>query len=370
MMETIRFDVEENSRVVIQAIGGDLRVTGRTEMVFEAQSPERGRMVARQDGALIELDSRSNCLVFVPESVQLEVSSVGGDARVTGVQGGVSIGTVGGDLSLQRLTTASVQKVGGDVDVRRNLEQLDIDWAGGDMVIDRASGQVRVKGVGGDLRLRRCSASVDASAGGDIRLDLEPPAGSSSTLMAGGDTSCSLPETASARVSLAAGGDLIVHREDDIEYEDGETEIMVGDGAAELKLRTGGDIRLQIGARTQEVNDVWEESLEEAGRDIADVEAALGALGLHLSIGQTEKINRAVRRAVSRAGHKHTVRSRRADKAHRDKPHRVNINFGFAGAGASQPTDEEKLSILKMLEAGTITIEEADMLLQALEGTQ
>ncbi|MBN1264830.1 MAG: hypothetical protein JXA25_05005 [Anaerolineales bacterium] len=375
-METIRFDNAQSSKIVIRSIGGDLRVTGRSDSTFEAQAPERGRMVARQDGDLIELDSRSSCLVFVPEEVALQIESIGGDGRVTGVKGAVTIGTVGGDLTLRRVRSAEVQRVGGDADMRRIEQALKIAWVGGDAFVERTAGEISIESIGGDLKMRRCLAAVQASAGGDIQLDIDIPPGSTSEFRAGGDLVCTLPELVSAKVQLLAGGELHLSGQPETALEDGEAEIVIGSGEANLKLQSGGDLMMKVGREVNGANTILgadfmsdlDASLEEADRRIAEAEARLGAVGLGFSIEETDRIGSEVRRAVTRA-----LRHKRHSGVHgrsKDAGHRIKVSMDFPSQHGNEPTEEEKMSILKMVEAGTISIEEADMLLQALEGKQ
>jgi len=373
-METIRFENANNSRILIKTIGGDLRITGRSGGTFEAQAPERGRMVARQKDDLIELDSRSSCLVFVPEDAALEVESIGGDGRITGVQEAVSIGTVGGDLTLRRMKSAEVKRVGGDADVRRIEENLQIAWIGGDALLERIDKKISIESVGGDIKLRKCTSVVEAAAGGDILLDMDVPAGSKSNVRAGGDLMCILPEQVSAKLQLLAGGDLLLSSPQEIEHEDGEAEAVFGAGEADLLLQSGGDMIVRVGRKAENDTSLFgpdfmsdlDATLEEADQRIAEVEARLSAAGLGFSLEDTDRIGTEVRKAVARA----MRRKGRSRGHHRSasKSHKFDVSFDIPGSSTGKPTEEEKLSILKMVEEGTISIEEADMLLQALEG--
>jgi hypothetical protein len=83
------------------------------------------------------------------------------------------------------------------------------------------------------------------------------------------------------------------------------------------------------------------------------------------------------RRAKERAERAEERAKRAAERAARRaerKAHGVNITLGVESDQASAPqvsdevSDEERLSVLHMLEGGTITPEQADMLLNALAG--
>ena len=74
------------------------------------------------------------------------------------------------------------------------------------------------------------------------------------------------------------------------------------------------------------------------------------------------------RRSAARAKRASLKASRKARKAARGR--RVSVDFGLDLGSKSRRdvSDEERLSILRMLEKGTITVDEAEKLLQTLEG--
>ncbi len=50
------------------------------------------------------------------------------------------------------------------------------------------------------------------------------------------------------------------------------------------------------------------------------------------------------------------------------RPRDVRINFGEPPAGSTEVGDEERLAILRMVESGAITVEQAEQLFRAMEG--
>jgi hypothetical protein len=98
-------------------------------------------------------------------------------------------------------------------------------------------------------------------------------------------------------------------------------------------------------------------------------------MGAGLGAFESYRIGEQVRRAVSRA-RRNADRARR--KTHKDllkarklakgKRLRVDFDVDLGGKSRRVVSDEERLTILRMLEKGTITVDEAENLLQALEG--
>ena len=124
--------------------------------------------------------------------------------------------------------------------------------------------------------------------------------------------------------------------------------------------------------------------IEDLEAGLAEMEARLEALGAGLGSFDSERIGDQVRRSVSRArrnADRARARSARAvrkaqraaEKASkRSKTRRVRVDLDLDTLGKKRKpvSDEERLSILRMLEKGTITVDEAEKLLQALEANQ
>ena len=66
-----------------------------------------------------EIKATSDCHLQIPSIMAVTVEKVGGDASMSGLQGRLIVGKVGGDLMLQNLGGASVDLV-GCVTTRRN----------------------------------------------------------------------------------------------------------------------------------------------------------------------------------------------------------------------------------------------------------
>jgi hypothetical protein len=369
-METTTQDVGPKPKVHLTAIGGDLRLTGREGTTLEAQAPPRGELSVTAHGDHIEVSSRASLLIFVPEGAEISADSVGGDGRITGLAGDLQLGSIGGDLSLRRVSRCEVGRVGGDLSAHRVRGDLHISWAGGDAVVDDVEGDLRIDSLGGDLELRDVGGSIHTVAGGDIWTSLEPSPGTESSIRAGGDLSCRVASGASVRLTLRAGGDLHAAIPGEREGGNGDLMIRLGAGEAAAELSAGGDLSVHPASATVEpAGAEWAVDLRtriEAQVDaaLAEVEASLGAHDTRALGIDREQMRARVRRAAERA-HR---RAERARERHEAGPRRVDVNFGPFGTSRPSASDEERLTVLRMLEQGTISLDEAERLLRALEG--
>lgn len=383
-METILFDVGEKPKVKFLSVGGDLRLSGRESTQFEAKAPTGSELVGEQKEEWIEVKCNSDCLVFLPREAYIEGETVGGDLRATNITGELIVRTIGGDMSLRSVGKATVETVGGDLHVRKATNDLSIDRLGGDAIVDRISGDVRLRSVGGDLSLRRVDGLVEAVVGGDTASYFTTLGGEKISVNTGGDLSCRLPEDASARVHISAGGEAHFPRTSEEEISDeGHVVRTFGEGEVEIQLNAGGDIWVGgvEGMADLDFASIGESIAEQVESEIeagmAEMEASLEALGTGLDTFESERIGEHVRRAVSRARRGAARAKRASQKASRKvrrgvRGRRVSVDFGLdlGSKGRRDVSDEERLSILRMLEKGTITVDEAEKLLQALEGEQ
>lgn len=370
-METISQEVGAKPRVRLVAIGGDLRLTGREGTTLEAQAPPRGDLEVRSVAGTIEVSSRAACLIFLPEGTQVSGDAVGGDVRIAGLRGDLKLGTVGGDLSLRRVGRCEIGRAAGNLAVHRLRGDLSVGWVGGDAHVEEVEGDVSLPAVGGDFEMREVTGSIRADVGGDASLTLSPRAGSESSIRAGGDLICRLSAQASVRLRLRAGGDLHAAIPGERVQGEGELIVEVGGGGATAELSAGGDLSVRPGGVTGEAGMAsgWTDDLQmrvetQVDAALAEVEASLGSLEARALGIDPERLRARVRRAAGRA-QRHAERSReRQDVGSRN----VDINFGPFGTSRPTANDEERLTVLRMLEQGTITLEEAEKLLKALEG--
>ena len=360
-MEKITHEVGGTLTVRIELIGGDLRVSGRDEPRIEVQAPEKGRLQVEQDGDEITIKCRSGCLVFMPGYARLDVLQVGGDARITGVENDIFLRTVGGDLSLTRVGNASFELVGGDIRARKVNGNLSIDRVGGDAALERVTGDVGLRSVGGDIYLTRHSGAMNVAAGGDVVVSFLPLGDSESEISAGGDLSCTLRKGASVSARYQCGGDIHLPARAQLDEEEDDRTYIMGAGEASLTLKAGGDLWVRKEDQTSDDLSGLDglDVISEIDSKIAEMEAQFDALGAGLHGFDAKRIGEKVRHTVAKAQRK----AARAEKI------RVRLDSEYFDQGKSVvASEEERLTILKMVEDGKVSVDEAEMLLNALEG--
>lgn len=365
-MERKSLEVGRAPKIQLERLGGDLRLTGREGEVLEVQAPYQGglELEATENGA--RLSGRASCLVFAPNAASVEGSEVGGDVRITDLEGDLLLRRIGGDLSLRRVGRATLETVGGDLHARVVADDLTADVVGGDAMALDVEGDLRLRSVGGDLFLRAIEGDVECQAGGDAMLTLTPQPGSTTRIRVGGDVFCQVSRESSARLLLDAGGEL--HLPGGVEAVRAEqgAAIELGGGEATVEIKAGGDLVLNLGpAEGTEGGVFMGDILGEVESKLAEMEARFAAMGAGRHAFDAERIGERVRRAVRKA--------RRAAGA---RPHGWGAHAGSwraapgrrSGSPGPAVSDEERLAVLRLVEQGKISVEEAERLLAALEG--
>ena len=233
--------------------------------------------------------------------------------------------------------------------------------------------EIEITNVGGDLTVEGWErADLDARSDDSPRIEQD---GDEVTLSCGSDLKVSVPRAASLTIRYV-GGDLKV------ENSDGNVEVSF----------VGGDVMLQnITGEVSLEGVIGGETKTENVRKIT-----MGVQVSHVGANVSAKVQRKVDEAMRRADQKIRAAERKLRQAHSAhlKSRMQNIeqlrmrhagqpippigspsrefNFGLNTSdaeNANQPvSDEERMTILKMLQEKKITSEEADKLLSALEG--
>jgi DUF4097 and DUF4098 domain-containing protein YvlB len=369
-METLKIDVGDKPQIRITSVGGDLRLTGREGAQLEAHAPVDGKLSVTKEGKVVLITCRSGCLVFLPAESRVQVETIGGDVRAIGLTADLTLGTVGGDCSLRRLGKATIDRIGGDLDARKLEGDFSLKSGGSDGIVTHVLGSVTIETLGGDFSLDRVEGNVEVNVGGDASVSLSPQKKGRASVTAGGDLVCRLPEDASAKIKVKAGGDMQLTGIEEAENGDAGRVLRIGKGEADIDLCAGGDLMLDAGEESfgDMTLDLGESIAASIESKMADLEARFGATDSGFSKFDSDRIGERVRRVVSRSMRQAARAQRRAEKR-LDRAHkRKHVHFGPFGSPAREPaSEEERMSILRMLEQGKINVDEAENLLKALE---
>jgi len=337
-------------------------------------------VVVEREGESLTIAARSDCLLTCPRGTTLTIHVVRGDLKVKEVQGPVVVGTVYGDVTLRGVGPTALEQAHGDLSARQVAGDLQVQSLAGDGRIRGVDGLLSLGQVGGDLRADGLRGGLAAEGiGADVRLGPPFSAGSVYRLNAGSDLRLRLPADASLRLILRTGGRV---RSDipglDLEEEAGETRGTLGGGEATLEAQVGGHAYL----RPLETEEGAAEPLEPDF--VADLEGlgliietriaeAMAELETRLeeSLGRAD--SEAVRLRVERATAKARRAAERAAERARMRAERAERRWRRASGQRPRPrreptTNEERLRVLRLVEEGKITPEQAADLLAALEG--
>jgi hypothetical protein len=370
------------SRVRVTAAPGDLRVAGWDHEEVSARTDgDMLDLLLNKDEVTVACDG--DLILNIPRRLALDLESVSGDADVRELPSGVAVREVEGDLALRMVGASSVGTVMGDMearesgpltvdDLRSDLSvrggrgDLSVKLVDGDVSLHEMQGNVKLDSVTGDLYVRGVNGNMDVHVEEDAVLYLQPAEGCAVSVSAEGDILLHMPARVNAALTLSAGD------ADDIRVEmpgvlkrDGSNprSVILGNGGAAIQLKAEGDVMV-----TSRESD-WASAAE----------FDFGG-SWPLPDDFSERINRRVQEATSRAQRHAEAAVRRAEENARRveenmrRQHGRRFSFNWSG-GRTPPvpavepvSDEERMAILKMLQDKKITAEDAEKLLSALEG--
>lgn len=366
----------------------------------------------------------------VDDVEEASVAEVYGNLRAHGLSSLSVVGTVFGDATLKQVEAVDVQNVRGNL-TAKNVSQLRASRTAGNLLVKEVAGKFEADQVGGNASLKNVEGPVALNQvagnlmaknltggarvpkiGGNLVLHGQIAAGRTYHFSTRGNASLGLAEGTNAHLTLVAGGKLLSSVGLVEEQREGNRLTgSLGEGGAEVVVEARGNLVLG-GGRGETGADLGEEiarqieeslqglDLEAIGRQVSEeMESALSRLQVKLEGVDWERMGVQTQRAVERAMEQmQRNMDRMVDKAarHQERLERkvereqrrwakaagagqdaVDIEVGdrapepeaaaAAAASAGADLDAERLSILRMVEQGQITPEDAEMLLDALE---
>ena len=356
--------VGNTPKINLDKIGGDLSIVGWDGAELLIKGDEGDIRFEQTEGA-VSLSCGSDLSLRIPKGAALAIKSLGGDASVRGMLGGIEIKEVHGDLSVRDVGALSIDAVHADFSLRGAKGNLYIKNAYGDVSIRDVDGTVTLDSVADDLALRGARGNIKVNVGEDVVVYLEPKANGEYTVHAGDDILLVLPKSANATVTMQ--GDEIDIDWQGIEPDEEATErvVVLGDGSAKINLTAGGDVRVTNRADAGE-------SAEEFG-NFAGLNFDWSGFGDRISRQVTDRVTKRVEEATRRA-ERHVERQVRHGKSGLVVG-RWNWDFKGTPKPPTPPTppsepvsEDERMAILKMLADKKITSQQAEELLNALDG--
>ncbi len=328
--------------------------------------------VKHLDGAGIYDNVRGDAvLVSVGDT---EIGYVAGDLAVRKSSGVLSVGEVMGDVAARGSDSGTFKTIHGDVAVRHMAGDLTVNTIHGDADLRHVAGNVTIDQSYRDVNLAHIGGQVNVrQAAGDIRLRGAMGEGDH-FLEARGDVIVRWPEGQPINLTINARRiDNRLPLDDQVE-KDGSLIGRIGKGGVNLSVTSAGRTIIKPAAMTDEKWGNFEGDME------FDFDVEMAGVAARIEAEVNNHLSRISNEMGAKFGPDFGQRladkfSRKTEKVVERTRRRADARGRMAGADfvASPPSrkpvsSEEQLKILKMVETGKITPTEAGMLLEALEG--
>ena len=366
----------ENPSIVVRSIPGDLRIIGCTQHEIRAKTDgDVLDLIPGETGATVSCDG--DLILIIPNDSNLMIELVEDDASLRDLTGIIEIGKVLGNISLRHIGEVTIKEVGDEFIVRHGAGPVKVNNIGSGASIQDVVGDIVLGNVGEDLHLRGVSGNLTATVDEDAILYIEPKPGTEIHVTAGEDILLRLPKDPDVEMNLTGGSDNSIQIElPGVSMEAGSSRLLtLGRGATKIYLTAGDDILVTHRA------DEWESMMDfdvgAFGKDYLDIPENLAERITHqaeVATRHAELAHQKAAGAMRRAERKMEAAARRAKQKIRRSGWHVQYptdNWSYPqgmGTPIKEPvTDEERLTILRMLQEKKITAEEAEKLLAALE---
>jgi len=370
-----RMELEGVVHLVVSECRGNLRVRSgdKGAVVALVQGKQKDLEWTREGDritAIIGADATLTC----PAGTRVTLERVLGNLRIEGITGQLHVDTTHGNGTVRAVGMSTLQRVLGNLRARDVAGPLEVGEVRGNSSIRGVQGRLVLGEVAGNLDAGEVEGGLTAEiVRGNVLLRPPFPTGAEYHLAAGGNLSLALPADASVRLAVRSGG-MIDARYPGLALEQKEDQMigLLGEGGATIEVDVRGNVSVRSSESDREEGGMagWEElgahiewQVHDAMAKMAEqLEERLGRAGGEWVRHRVDTATLEARRRAEQAAERARMRAERAERRWRRA----------AGEPAvpqrEGPTDEERLRVLRMVEEGRITPEQASDLLGAIEG--
>jgi hypothetical protein len=388
--------------VSVRQVAGNLKADGVHGLNAEQV---RGNLKLTGTGAVVVAEVYGNLKAHETGPLRV-VGTVYGDAEL-GAMPSADVQNIRGSLSAKAVGRLRASRIGANLQAQQIEGALTGDQVGGNALLGGVAGPLTIDQIAGNLVAKNLVAGARVDRiGGNLVWTGDLGSGRSYHLRADGNATLRFDEGAGAHVMLRAGGNLHSSLElANVEKTESTLKGTLGDGGAEILVEARGNVLLggagaAVGAELgDEISRQLEEGLraidlEAIGRQVGEeMEAAMSRLSVKLESVDWDRIGRQAERAVEQAMQRMQrdmdrmvekaaryqtrweQKAEREVRRHERRARKASEKGAWETEGSAEATvdrepepdlDDERLSILRMVEQGQITPEEAEMLLDAL----
>jgi len=367
-------EVSETPQVTVRECLGSLTVKGGEEreltLIVQDGNDE---LDLEHEGDSVAFSATGDCTLLCPSGTTLDVESVKGNLRVDSVRGSIDAGSIYGNANLRAVGGVTLEEALGNLNAHQVAGNLEVREVKGNVRVSAVEGQLVLAQAGGNLKAEGLAGGLDVSM---VRgnATMGPPFSPDLTyrVKASGNATVHVPAEADLRlVGRVRGNARSTVPGLDLKRDKLEVTASLGDGRAVLEVDVMGNLSLRSEAQASvskadfDLDDLGAQIEWQVNQAMAEMasrlESSLGHVDAEAIQRRVERATERARRQAERAAEQARLRAERAER-------RWKRASGQKPPSDEPATDEERLRVLRMLEEGKITPEQASDLLDALEG--
>lgn len=381
-MEIKTIELQEPAKISV-SVDGNLYLRSWEKSEIQVQGSDLDKISLVNLSNEIEILHEDDLLISLPSESRLNLLKVGGNAYLSGELEWVEIGKIDGNLTLQNVKNVKAGQIGGNCKIDGLSSGFSIDSIGGNLKGIYISEAFVCEHVGGNVSLFAVKGATKISAGGNMKVQLAE-LGGDIQLQAGGTIHLFIPEDPDARFDLYNSGDSVeVGIGGKIQKLRSATfKSIYREGKNLIKLTAGGRIKLFDHSSGQVNPDDFYSGAEKLGQKFEEkfkngdfnsfqnfIDFDLNQLDSLIN-ENVERITKLTEQRVKEAFEKIGSSSDWKDFARSNWSETFREQADAFDQQKKKPraSEDEKLTVLKMLQEKKINAEEAEKLLKALEG--
>jgi DUF4097 and DUF4098 domain-containing protein YvlB len=340
----------------------------RLDIILESVSASFHVIEVDETAAVDELNE--DCSIQMPEQGHLRIGSVTGELTLKGILGTTEVEHLAMDCIARHTGSLSISSIAGDVHVRHAATAVTLGTVNGHVTLRDIDAPVSITYVAGNFWGRNLQAGLHIEqVNGDVALHTDFAPNSSFQLATSGSVLLRVPSSANVRIAIPHQTAIEADESLKIVTEGEQRIVVMGTGNADVRIIRASSVRIRSDETCDmecDCNFAFEGDIDAY---MTDVSAKIDA-----QISQIEaRLNDLPGRVRTRVERKLEAAQRKVESALRETEqatYHFESRYGdqIVYAPPREPvSEEERLTILRMLERGTISVQEAENLLAALE---
>ena len=374
-MPAKRFSLGLTPSIHITSCDGSAEIRGSSREETIVEFNDMDTTITESEGE-ITIQTDGSCVIRFPENGHVTIGKVDGSVRLKQVLGTVSVESVDGSVSVRQVGPLSIGSVDGQLNIRNVNGAFSLENVAGHLTVHDVVGTLAIGRVQGHFSGRNLAAGGHVGeVDGNVVLRTALDAGAQLEFYAHGNADLSIPENANLRVIAQAEGGVTANTTFKFSQEGETFSAVIGNGEATITASADGRIRIRTTSTFDPEDDTFydledfnlrlDEVFNQIDASFSSFEPALDALPHNVRSRVSRKLE-AARQRVEDAQKRVT---RTVVSAQRDLGGQRWGEPSDAGIQRSEPiAEQERMAVLQMLEHGQITVQEAEMLISALEG--